>query len=1067
MTNIHFLDPKPKGIDKFDSLSQNRLVKSIADYIIQNDDTKNTKRIVMPRIIGIEGEWGSGKSNVIEMLKQSPLIADYNFYIYNAWGNQEDLQRRSILEGLTNRLVNDNKNLLPKKTKVILKNGDTKTVTWKGRLKYLLASKKEIETNTIPQLNGWIALIILAIIFAPIFVNLAKGIENHPFWQYLVLLMPIFMVVIGYIVVLISEFKKGCIWKSFPNALNRMLLVYKGKEVHENKYETISSEEPTVEEFRNWMKDISDGLTDNQKVVIVFDDMDRLPAEKVKRLWSTIHTFFAGEGFEHIWVIIPFDRNHLANAFEENEQNHVIDYFIQKTFPVVYRVAPPLKKDFDTVFMSYIQEAFGKSEKEEDLRFVDRIYKLSEPKPNVRAIISFINEMVSLRQQWSVEDIPLVHIAVYLIGKRNFEKDPIDAILNAAYLDKLGGLVKKDIKFQNSVSALYYGVDVSDALQIPLEEFINGCIDGKGEINTYAGNKNFIFVLNDVIDSIDATKIDSTIKTIDQLDSNVPQSIWLKLASRKKEAGIKKQEFDDSYKTLIIWINENDGQRILNDWYNLIYNAENFDGGDYYNAISSAKHFIEEHHFKSKIEIKSKSVVPEQFINFLKVGEYNYKDYKISCNPETLDSTLFNLKELKLDTAKSLHFINGDNDYKFEKLHEAIKAAFESSDGVNFQNAGILFEAYRNTSPADQVLPCKLDHTKVNNLYTSIQNNNVFDDNHGRSDLEAMKIGFGDNVPMDGANIENIANIIDYYKNYGGLLDLAAANNFPLLRKVVEIKIKKQNGQRMSLEKSLSIYEKIKNAVDATDKEILSDFNRWFGKTQKEEFDELKVDKLVPSTATFSAIKEDDSNLAVYLCKRICQTISEQSVDTLYSNKTNEANYWNKAIGIFLGSKYMPEPSQNIIDLAGKLLIDISDGSIDPTNLMMHMRIIFENVKSSQIASSIRESRDMFCNNKVNISVAKFKFLEKWLRESGDLTERKGSVCDEIISPIMADGTCRSLIVANSDFYKSIILGTNSSKLLVQMENLLKSVTDEAFINFAKSCGYELNKKKDKDKDKN
>lgn len=96
--------------------------------------------------------------------------------------------------------------------------------------------------------------------------------------------------------------------------------------------------------------------------------------------------------------------------------------------------------------------------------------------------------------------------------------------MNAAYLNKLGGLVKKDIKFQNSVSALYYGVDVSDALQIPLEEFINGCIDGIGEINTYAGNKNFLFVLNNVIDSIDATKIDSTIKIIDQLDSDVPRS---------------------------------------------------------------------------------------------------------------------------------------------------------------------------------------------------------------------------------------------------------------------------------------------------------------------------------------------------------------------------------------------------------------------------------------------------------------------------------------------------------------------------------------------------------------
>lgn len=650
-----------------------------------------------------------------------------------------------------------------------------------------------------------------------------------------------------------------------------------------------------------------------------------------------------------------------------------------------------------------------------------------------------------------------------MIGKNDFEKDPIDAILNAAYLNKLGGLVKKDIKFQNSVSALYYGVDVSDALQIPLEEFINGCIDGIGEINTYAGNKNFLFVLNNVIDSIDATKIDSTIKIIDQLDPDVPRSIWLKLATRKKEAGIKKQEFDESYKTLIMRANVNDRQEILNDWYSLIYNAEHFDGGDYYNAISSAKDYIEGLNFKCKIAIKDKSVGPEQFINFLKVGKFNYKDYKISCNPDALDTTLSNLKELKLDTAKSLCYIREDGDYKFDKLHEAIKDAYGSTDGVNYQNAGILFAAYRNTSPTNQLLPCKLDHTKVNNLYTSIQNNNVFDDDHGRSDLEAMKIGLGDNVSTEGANPENIADITDYYQNYGELLSLAAANNFPLLRKVVEIKIKKQNGQRMSLEKSLSIYEKIKNAIDVSEKEIFSDLNRWFGNTQKEEFDQQEINQLVPLITTFPDIKIDESSLAKYLSERICESLAKVGVDELYSNKNTETYYWNKAIEIFLGSKYMPEPSQNIINLAGKLLLDICSGSIDPTNLMTYKKIIFDNVRSSHIASYIREARDMFCNNQASISVAKFKFLEKWFRESGDLSERKGGVCDEIISPIITDGTCRNLIVGNSNFYKSIILGNNSSKLKTQMENILKTVTDEAFVNFAKSCGYEL-KKKDKDK---
>jgi hypothetical protein len=36
--------------------------------------------------------------------------------------------------------------------------------------------------------------------------------------------------------------------------------------------------------------------------------MDRLPPEKVKEIWSSIHTFFAEEEYKNIHIIIPFDR---------------------------------------------------------------------------------------------------------------------------------------------------------------------------------------------------------------------------------------------------------------------------------------------------------------------------------------------------------------------------------------------------------------------------------------------------------------------------------------------------------------------------------------------------------------------------------------------------------------------------------------------------------------------------------------------------------------------------------------------------------------------------------------
>ena len=93
-----FIQNKPCGIDKFDGGSQERLAKTIARHFCQNDSLD--EECTLPRIIGIEGIWGSGKSNVVKMLERE-LSDDYYFFEYDAWGHQEDLQRRSILELLT------------------------------------------------------------------------------------------------------------------------------------------------------------------------------------------------------------------------------------------------------------------------------------------------------------------------------------------------------------------------------------------------------------------------------------------------------------------------------------------------------------------------------------------------------------------------------------------------------------------------------------------------------------------------------------------------------------------------------------------------------------------------------------------------------------------------------------------------------------------------------------------------------------------------------------------------------------------------------------------------------
>ncbi len=100
-----FLDNKPCGQDLFIGKSHDSVAKNIANIIANNSSN----------IIGIDGGWGSGKSNMVDLVRKKLNSEKYHFFIYDAWGHQEDLQRRSILEELTSQLTKGDKKAKNKK----------------------------------------------------------------------------------------------------------------------------------------------------------------------------------------------------------------------------------------------------------------------------------------------------------------------------------------------------------------------------------------------------------------------------------------------------------------------------------------------------------------------------------------------------------------------------------------------------------------------------------------------------------------------------------------------------------------------------------------------------------------------------------------------------------------------------------------------------------------------------------------------------------------------------------------------------------------------------------------
>lgn len=352
-----YLSNKPGGEDLFDGKSQERLAKAIANHINAMD---TAKKPVVSRLLGLEGKWGSGKSNVIGLLRKE-LSEKYTFFCFDAWGNQEDLQRRSILELLTKDLINREKlngktsfhYLNPAKDGIV----DEKECSWPEKLESLTSRKSYTKNITVPSVNNWTKVFVLLLLLTGLLIPLLDLVANSlPLWVVLMI------IICPMSVFLFIAWCKG--------KLREMWSMYNTDSKSDTTSFVISEQEPSVREFKDWMTEISKGLPVDDKLVLVLDNMDRLPARKVQQFWSLIQTFFADDGYPNIWCIIPYDEEHLAAAFSEAEDKDVktdlLRGYLDKTFPVVYRVAEPIVSDYKAVFGILINKAFGETISEEN-----------------------------------------------------------------------------------------------------------------------------------------------------------------------------------------------------------------------------------------------------------------------------------------------------------------------------------------------------------------------------------------------------------------------------------------------------------------------------------------------------------------------------------------------------------------------------------------------------------------------------------------------------------------------------------------------------------------------------
>lgn len=1046
-----FISNLPCGEDHTEGKSQEHLAVAIAEHIISTDSKDENQ---LSRIIGLKGEWGTGKSNVIKILDKPneelqkahnvlKQIKDrYHIFEYDAWGHQEDLQRRSFLETLTSKLMEEG--FLSESEDV--KSWETgKPIKWKEKLEELLAHKRVTNNKSIPVFNGGALWAALSLSLTPISAFIAERLESQKVIETIPLLVLIAFcpILLGVIVWLFA-----CIFNKEARHWGYLLKISKDATTSTKNFETINEEEPTVAKFIRWMKDLSDNISEykKNKLIIVYDNMDRLPADKVKELWSSIHTFFAEKGFKNIWVIIPFDEKHLSCAFGESEEKELLTkHFISKTFPVVYRVTPPVITDYKELFDNLYSQAFGETE-EKNREKIYRILRLEKPNATIREMIEFINSLVALKQIWK-EDIDLLYCAIFKLKENDIINHPIveyisveqdgethistkdatieEEILSGYYLGYyIKNIIPNDETLQTNIAALVYGVSKDLAKQIPMIKYIDSCFeDNSNDINKYSQSSKFVDILQKNIQDADKAQTDNIIKSLSKLnieslsasDKTKISILWDELTKRKEDQKLSQQEFDDSYQSLLLYVNDKENLLArLCERLQSFGKEENvaFSGANYYNALKSIQDFISGNnigiditHYLTEIEKD-----PKTFVDYVQAAKDDYKLFKLSTDNSKLNDYFFN-GDKNIEDLSILAYIKDDSRYTFDRLKEKIEK-FIPTNELTIANFKKTFDAYKSISD-DKPLKVQLTPSQRNQFWINFSSK-VGSDEY----LEIAAIQLANCIDIGGELSDEqaayIAEQMDYYENYGSLL---INSNNPNLYKVLKYMTENKLGYALSLDKVLPKFFEIKNKIGVTEEALLNQLNDW-KKYKDDDIAKENIQVIIPADL-YQFTKETANDLTKHINKTAVQALSDIDDNTLYNLLGQQNNYWYKVVSNLMDTEFCKSLPNNVFNIGIRYLNEVATTGTTPQINSIKARII-NKLDKRKTGAVIEDIRNKFCNSQSTITVQSFLYLESWLRKQGELKQRATEVIHKIIDPIINNSDCLSLLADNSEFYAEI-----------------------------------------------
>lgn len=452
MSRISFQSEQPSELDVFPGGSHDKVATAICNYVADDQNS---------RVIGLDGEFGSGKSSILKMLdlKLRGLDSKYKVFFFDCEQNYQGSIKSNFIELFTEELVETAGT--DERIKTELRDSRDKAL---GR--HFTYTK-----NTTSRVSAWALLLIVTLFFSSSSFRelfaLTKLKTPVPVWIYVLHVLSLLSPLITL----------GCAWWQLKGTKVgdqpwSIFHLFKG-----GSDDTITEKIQVAKEVTPL--DLKRALEADLKLfmdthyVVILDNLDRLPKDSLRSVWSDLEIFTWVSAENNLTTIVPFCSNKVAQYLgADQDRTYDSRDFIAKKFPVVFRAPPIITAGWKDGFYKLWENTYPEGDRdvaEKCALLLQRHSPMASKLVTPRLQKRFINDIATTSLTLG-GDINLVSIAAHLLLCK-YNDHPLQEVIRAggfsdAYKKASEDLDNKDVLATQQLLGAVVGSGIEGGWQI-------------------------------------------------------------------------------------------------------------------------------------------------------------------------------------------------------------------------------------------------------------------------------------------------------------------------------------------------------------------------------------------------------------------------------------------------------------------------------------------------------------------------------------------------------------------------------------------------------------------------